>query len=168
MASRRAWSLCGEDGDGGSEALRFKYAAAECALTREQASYTICSELYATVTASTWSTVCQARACSRATRCNTNRQADVWDWYLLVRANFVITTSFMAKRDLLFAAGPFNNKTLGKQALIICDMPDDNSSGEDHDLWKNCLRLTRAAFVREPLVYWRIDSPDKLTQSWKE
>uniref|UniRef100_A0A7S4PPM5 Glycosyltransferase 2-like domain-containing protein n=1 Tax=Guillardia theta TaxID=55529 RepID=A0A7S4PPM5_GUITH len=77
---------------------------------------------------------------------------DVWDWYLLVRANFVITTSFLAKRDLLFAAGPFNNKTLG----------------EDHDLWKNCLRLSRLAFVREPLVYWRIDSPDKLTQSWKD
>ncbi|EKX44723.1 hypothetical protein GUITHDRAFT_109502 [Guillardia theta CCMP2712] len=82
----------------------------------------------------------------------TLRGADVWDWYLLVRANFVITTSFLAKRDLLFAAGPFNNKTLG----------------EDHDLWKNCLRLSRLAFVREPLVYWRIDSPDKLTQSWKD
>ena len=77
---------------------------------------------------------------------------DIWDWSVLVRANFVITTSVVIRRDLLFAAGPFNNKTLG----------------EDHDLWKICLRISPLVFVRDALVYWRIDSPDKLTQSHKE
>jgi len=77
---------------------------------------------------------------------------DVWDWSVLIRANFVITTSVVIRRDLLLAAGPFNNKTLG----------------EDHDLWKICLRLSPLVFVREALVYWRVDSPDKLTQSHKE
>jgi len=77
---------------------------------------------------------------------------DVWDWSMLVRANFVITTSVVVRRDLLFAVGPFNNKTLG----------------EDHDMWKMCLRKSPLVFVREALVYWRIDSPNKLTQSNKE
>ena len=52
----------------------------------------------------------------------------------------------------MYEAGPFNNKTLG----------------EDHDLWKAILALrpgSRAAFVRQPLVYWRADGPAKLTQS---
>lgn len=77
---------------------------------------------------------------------------DLWDWSVLVRANFVITTSVLMRRDLLLTAGPFNNKTLG----------------EDHDLWKVCLRLSPLVFVRDALVYWRIDSPNKLTQSNKE
>jgi hypothetical protein len=41
-------------------------------------------------------------------------------------------------------------------------------AGEDYDLWKSCLRVSPLVFVREALVYWRIDSPDKLTQSNKE
>ena len=35
-------------------------------------------------------------------------------------------------------------------------------------MWKLCLRRSALVFVREALVYWRIDSPDKLTQSSKE
>ena len=31
---------------------------------------------------------------------------DMWDWTVLVRANFVITTSVLITRDLLFAGGP--------------------------------------------------------------
>jgi cellulose synthase/poly-beta-1,6-N-acetylglucosamine synthase-like glycosyltransferase len=77
--------------------------------------------------------------------------ADELDWNVLIRANFVITSSVLVRRDTLFAAGPFNNATLG----------------EDHALWKDLMRVSPAVFVREPLVYWRVDSPDKLTQSWK-
>jgi len=45
---------------------------------------------------------------------------DVWDWSMLVRANFVITTSVVVRRDLLFAVGPFNNKTLGAMCVCSC------------------------------------------------
>ena len=45
--------------------------------------------------------------------------SDMWDWTILVRANFVITTSVVIKRDLLFAVGPFNNKTLGDRMCSI-------------------------------------------------
>mmetsp|Transcript_29497 Transcript_29497/g.74122 ORF Transcript_29497/g.74122 Transcript_29497/m.74122 type:complete len:392 (-) Transcript_29497:85-1260(-) len=76
----------------------------------------------------------------------------VWGREVVLRANFVITSSVLVAREALLRAGPFNAKTLG----------------EDHDLWKQVLRSTDAAFVREPLVYWRTDGDDKITQRWQQ
>ena len=51
--------------------------------------------------------------------------------------------------------------------MTVLRVGDWADAGEDHDLWKACLRMSPLVFVREALVYWRIDSPDKLTQSHK-
>lgn len=77
---------------------------------------------------------------------------DVWDVSVMMRANFAITTSVVVRREVLMRAGPFNDRTLG----------------EDHDLWKDIVRATPCTFVRRPLVYWRVDGDDKLTQRWQE
>jgi hypothetical protein len=89
----------------------------------------------------------------------------------------------LARRELLFAAGPFNNKTLGEDQdtckkclriscynilIFVLIFFKFKTLGEDHDMWQKCLRLSPLVFVRDPLVYWRVDSPDKLTQSHKQ
>ena len=100
-----------------------------------------------------WGHVFDATEAVASGECNAVKDClpDVWDAGVILRANFAIMSSVVVRRDALISAGPFN----------------DQSFGEDHDMWKVVMRGTPSAFVRRPLVYWRSDGENKMSQSWR-
>ncbi len=68
----------------------------------------------------------------------------------LLHENFILTSSILARRDLLRGCGGFDSRFFGT---------------EDIQLWLRLARDTRFAWVREPLAFKR-DHPDNLTRAY--